>query len=125
MAGASRVHRAGTRAGVMGRALGRWLHIEKGRGASGVVGARAWGRGWGWGKWDRVGVRRQRGLGRPGGLAGEGAVSGARRGAGRVQRRPGDVEPGRGACRKGGACPGGAGKVIGRGLGAGRVVGVS
>ena len=24
-----------------------------------MVGARAWGRGWGWGKWDRVGVRRQ------------------------------------------------------------------
>ena len=45
--------------------------------------------------------------------------------SGHVQRRPGDVEPGRGACRKGGACPGGAGKVIGRGLGAGRIVGVS
>ena len=36
----------------------------------------------------------------------------------------GDVEPGRGACQKGGACPGGARKVMGRGLGAGRVVGV-
>ena len=36
----------------------------------------------------------------------------------------GDVEPGRGACQKGGACPGGAGKVMGRGLGAGRVVGM-
>ena len=37
---------------------------------------------------------------------------------------PGDVELGRGACRKGGACPGGARKVMGRGLGAGHVVGV-
>ena len=37
---------------------------------------------------------------------------------------PGDMEPGRGACRKGGACPRGAEKVIGRGLGAGHVVGV-
>ena len=36
----------------------------------------------------------------------------------------GDVEPGQGACRKGGACPGGAGKVMGHGLGAGRVVGM-
>ena len=45
-------------------------------------------------------------------------------GPGRVQRRPGDVEPGRGACRKGRACPRGAGKVIGHSLGAGRIVGV-
>ena len=37
---------------------------------------------------------------------------------------PGDVELGRGACRKGGACPGGARKVMGHGLGAGRVVGM-
>ena len=37
---------------------------------------------------------------------------------------PGDVEPGLGACQKGRACPGGAGKVIGCSLGAGRIVGV-
>ena len=34
------------------------------------------------------------------------------------------MELGRGACQKGGACPGGAGKVMGCGLGAGHVVGV-
>ena len=37
----------------------------------------------------------------------------------------GHVPERRGACCKGGACPGGAGKVIGHGLGAGRIVGVS
>ena len=37
---------------------------------------------------------------------------------------PGDMELGQGACRKGRACPGGAGKVMGRGLGAGRVIGM-
>ena len=36
----------------------------------------------------------------------------------------GDVEPGQGACRKGGACPGGAGKVMGCGLGAGHIIGM-
>ena len=37
--GAARVHRAGMRAGVAGRALGRWLHVEKGRCASEGPGA--------------------------------------------------------------------------------------
>ena len=36
----------------------------------------------------------------------------------------GDVELGQGACQKGGVCPGGAGKVMGRGLGAWCVVGM-
>ena len=36
----------------------------------------------------------------------------------------GDMELGQGACRKGGACPRRAGKVMGRSLGAVRIVGM-
>ena len=77
---------------------------------------RVWGRSWGWSTWGT------RGPGQGPGTSVEGWAGLGMHGAHRTG--PGDVEPGRGGCQKGGVCPGGAGKVMGCGLGAGRVVGM-